>query len=336
MGILDKMKNLFTEEVDEPIEKKEPKKVEVKKEVKKEAKKEINKEIKREKPIVEQKREIQKQERKIEIAPARKETAMLYEKEIEEEPVVKREKTLPLYFSDEDFNDLPPKKEKPVVREFYREKKKEEKVEEKKYFKPSPIISPVYGILDKNYKKDDITTKEADRSYDPANLTVDDIRNKAYGTLEDDLERNLIKETVIEEKESAIDIFDELKETELKKDIKEEVHEVESKEVEEIKNEKLEEEAEELTRQIALQRKQIEEINEKLKTNIQPEKEHITSRKIDNILEELDEIEELIPDKTKETELDVNTKEENEDNNDKVKESDLLNLIDSMYEARDE
>mgnify|MGYP003291551402 CR=1 FL=1 len=34
-----------------------------------------------------------------------------------------------------------------------------EKKEDRTYFKPSPIISPIYGILDKNYKKEDVVAK---------------------------------------------------------------------------------------------------------------------------------------------------------------------------------
>ena len=34
------------------------------------------------------------------------------------------------------------------------------KQHEKKTFHPSPIISPIYGVLDQNYKKDDIVTKK--------------------------------------------------------------------------------------------------------------------------------------------------------------------------------
>ncbi len=59
-----------------------------------------------------------------------------------------------------------------------------EKKEEKTYFKPSPIISPIYGILDKNYKKEDVREKKEVRitsSYSRTNVSVDDIRNKAYG-----------------------------------------------------------------------------------------------------------------------------------------------------------
>ena len=59
-----------------------------------------------------------------------------------------------------------------------------EKREEKAYFKPSPIISPIYGILDKNYKKEDVVSKKEVRittNYSRSNVSVDDIRNKAYG-----------------------------------------------------------------------------------------------------------------------------------------------------------
>lgn len=70
-----------------------------------------------------------------------------------------------------------------------------EKKEEKTYFKPSPIISPIYGILDKNYKKEDVVQKKDIRlttNYTRSNVSVDDVRNKAYGD-------NAIKEEVEEE-----------------------------------------------------------------------------------------------------------------------------------------
>lgn len=55
--------------------------------------------------------------------------------------------------------------------------------EEKTYFKPSPIISPIYGILDKNYRKEDVKEKKEIRltGYTRSNMNVDDIRAKAYG-----------------------------------------------------------------------------------------------------------------------------------------------------------
>lgn len=59
-----------------------------------------------------------------------------------------------------------------------------EKKEEKSYFKPSPIISPIYGILDKNYRKEDVVQKKDIRlttNYTRTNVSVDDVRDKAYG-----------------------------------------------------------------------------------------------------------------------------------------------------------
>lgn len=59
-----------------------------------------------------------------------------------------------------------------------------EKKEEKTYFKPSPIISPIYGILDKNYKKEDVVQKKEIRitsNFTRSNVSVDDVRDKAYG-----------------------------------------------------------------------------------------------------------------------------------------------------------
>lgn len=62
-----------------------------------------------------------------------------------------------------------------------------ERKEEKVGFKPSPIISPIYGILDKNYKKEDVVQKKEVRlssGYSRGNLNVDAVRNKAYGEAE--------------------------------------------------------------------------------------------------------------------------------------------------------
>lgn len=68
-----------------------------------------------------------------------------------------------------------------------------EKKEEKTYFRPSPIISPIYGILDKNYKREDVVTKRDVRltsTYARESLNVDEVRNRAYGALEDELISN--------------------------------------------------------------------------------------------------------------------------------------------------
>ena len=195
MGLMNKLKNLFTEEVEEEIE--EP--------------------IKKEMVKV----EIPSPPVKEEIVPKVEEKEEIVEKPKEEEYKFP-------FFDDEDFHALEKKEEKPKEEprrsSYQRKPQKEEKKEtytspvynphkeEKKAFKPTPIISPVYGILDKNYNKEDIRSKGTKlRSYyDPKEATVDEIRNKAYGTLEDDIETTLFgrefeePEEIKEEREEII------------------------------------------------------------------------------------------------------------------------------------
>ena len=69
-----------------------------------------------------------------------------------------------------------------------------EKKDEKTVFKPSPIISPIYGILDKNCKKEDVVQKKDVRittSYSRSRVSVDDVRNKALGV---DMNEEIIKQ----------------------------------------------------------------------------------------------------------------------------------------------
>ena len=66
-----------------------------------------------------------------------------------------------------------------VVEEKEEKPKKETKKKDTTPFKPSPVISPVYGILDQNYTKEDIIVK-TDVGVTTPNL--DDVRKKAYGT----------------------------------------------------------------------------------------------------------------------------------------------------------
>ena len=95
-------------------------------------------------------------------------------------------------------NSFEPEKElypsKHYEKDLYNASKEETKKEEKKIFKPTPIISPIYGILDKNYHKEDIISRndKVDKvKEEPAEPSIDSIRNKAYGTLEDELENTL-------------------------------------------------------------------------------------------------------------------------------------------------
>jgi len=191
MGFLDKVKNMFIEEIEED---EEP----VKKEV-------IQVEIPS--PKVEEPKEV-----------------------VEEKVTEKREEkfVFPVYFDDKDFEDLEKKEEikqivkpepvrkveKTPVREAYGIKKEEEI--KKKNFTPTPIISPVYGVLDKNYRKEEIKTRKRVSSYEyrgNEKVDIDDVRNKAYGTLENELEDNLFKKTSVlfndEVETEAINIFEE-------------------------------------------------------------------------------------------------------------------------------
>ena len=166
MGLLDKLKNMFTEE---EVEENEP----IKKEV-------FQVEIPA--PKIEEKEDIEEEIKK-------------------EEPTKREEKfVFPVYFDDADFDDEPKKeKVKPVIPE--KKIAPVKKPEVKKTFKPSPVISPVYGVLDKNYKKEDIVAKRPSTSREDyfnykgsdEAIAFEDIRKKAFGTLEDELENTLTK-----------------------------------------------------------------------------------------------------------------------------------------------
>ena len=219
MGILDKVKNLFTE----PEEPEEEIKVEqIKREVPK-----VVAEPKTVEPVV---------EKKIES------TENTYVEEKKEEPQLTREKVkTPIFFTEKDFADLEPEKPKKIEKKKEPEQKiqkREEKkqpysgsytstsilTKEKPTFKPSPIISPIYGILDKNYTKDDIVEKKDSREYKSHDVTsdrLDEVRNKAYGNLESDLVDTLYSEEIKPKQslkkqkiEEEIDLFDELEKEE--------------------------------------------------------------------------------------------------------------------------
>lgn len=122
----------------------------------------------------------------------------------------------PVFFDEDDFEDLnltEKKEEKPKKVEIKKEEPKKEEIkpiyvgnvsldkEEKKVFKPTPIISPVYGILDKNYHKEDIVNRNEVVSEDVKEDSIDSVRNKAYGTLEDELENTLFGNSILFKKD---------------------------------------------------------------------------------------------------------------------------------------
>lgn len=180
MGLLDKVKNLFTEEVEieETEEIREPK---PKKKKKKEKEETIQKEvIKVEIPSPKETRRTRSYE---EIEPIEEK-----EKPIYREETPKEEYKFP-FFDDDDFDMVEVKKEeKPIKKEIKPEIYNPPK-EEKKIFKPSPIISPVFGFMDKDYSKEELIKSK--KAYNAKKATVDEIRDKAFGSLESDIESTL-------------------------------------------------------------------------------------------------------------------------------------------------
>lgn len=171
MGLLDKLKDIFSE----PVEEEES---------------------------------VRKEVSQIEIGIPKEEVNISENDMLRQDEKVKQK----IYFDDEDFDTLEKPKEKPRTYGF-----KENKKEEIKIFKASPIISPVYGVLDKNYHKEDIRNKNKVNdivSRSNSQVTVDDVRRKAFGTLEDEIENDLFKAEpfLIEEKLPIIetDLFDDL------------------------------------------------------------------------------------------------------------------------------
>lgn len=185
MGVFSKLKNIFYDEeyIDEPAE------AEVKK-----VDKVVKKEVEEAKPRVEEIK-ITREE------PKREETKRVVEEpkpsnDFSERELFRSERTFNFTEFDDD-EELPPRRNvlspEPKVAK-RTEVQKPAIPEQPKIFKPSPIISPIYGILDKDYKKDEVVSKPV-REEKPvikdSATTYDTVRRKAYGTLEDELEDTL-------------------------------------------------------------------------------------------------------------------------------------------------
>ena len=315
MKLFDKVKNLFTEEVEEE-------------------------------PVV------KKEVRHIEVAPPTRAEREPIVEEVKEEP--KKEEKF-VFFSDDDFKDLEkPKREEPVIKEevkSYRssfnqvtEDKKpyngatfSHVVDEKKPFKPSPIISPVYGVLDKNYSKDEVVTKPVvSRTYENKKISVDDIRNKAYGTVEDEIKDELLGNFKYEKEEETIindiDIFEELDKYEELDKLEQRINESKENTIEELDSKK-----EEILDELDNKKDEIldELITKKEDIIIEDELDEETlelSRQLENQKRQLDELNDFIEDNEEIEE----TEELDLEESDELNESELFDLIDSMYEKKDD
>lgn len=70
-------------------------------------------------------------------------------------------------------------------------------VKEKPKFKASPVISPVYGVLDKNYTKEEVKEKSedlAEMKRPSKKVDFEAVRKKAFGNLADEIKDNLMCE----------------------------------------------------------------------------------------------------------------------------------------------
>ena len=278
MGLLDKVKGILFDEEEIEIP-----------EIKPEPKKEIKKEIKEENPIKEIK--IPKDD--------------FSDREYKSESTF----TFPIDFEDEEPIKVLPKEEdrykkvetKPVQKRPQKDSRDFSdflnKKNEKHKFRPTPIISPVYGVLDQNYKKEDVIVKK-DILRRPNELSLDEVRKRAFGSLEEELEENLTNTKEIKiEKETT----------------KEEIKEVE-KPIDKMKT--IGELIEEDNKNIEIPEiDSIEEDNKEYNKNDHEKINDIPKNTIDDLLSR------------EETE----TKDEIDED-----EADLFSLIDSMYEEKGE
>ena len=56
------------------------------------------------------------------------------------------------------------------------------------------VNTPIYGVLDKNYTKDEVKVQDEDKYEIPRNskkVDFETVRNKAFGSLTDDIKNNM-------------------------------------------------------------------------------------------------------------------------------------------------
>ena len=281
MGVFSKLKNIFYDE--EVIEEPE---VELKK---------IDKEVRREveKPRIEEIKVMKPEPVREEVRQEIKQEEPKLEDSFVDRELFRSERKFSFTELDDDVDDLPPRKSvlNTETRTKQVEKPVQTEIETPRVFKPSPIISPIYGILDKDYKKEEIVPKkqETTKEVESNAKDYDYVRRKAYGTLEDDLEDTL---------NSMNKITPEV--------IKEEVKKIDTS-VEELENKS----------------NKIEELINKIENNTN---ENVSVGELEDKLEieHFDDEEDEEDEKTDKTMTDSTL------------EHDLFNLIDSMYDDKED
>ena len=204
MKLLEKVKDFFYEDSDEEGIDLRPEK------------------IKPEKPKKEKKEEIKKEsyneERTQRINIEYEEEKTSPNSEISEMELFRAERTFnfPVDLDEETVSDFTEKEKDeffgPTTRLRFEEDKKEISEDSKTKFRPSPVISPVYGILDKDYNVDDVEeiNKGDDHSLNKKINDYDAVRNKAYKQMDEEIEKTINKSKSIfynlDEKEEDVPI----------------------------------------------------------------------------------------------------------------------------------
>ena len=212
MGFLNKLKELFTdvEEIDE---------------------------VDSEEEVEEEKNELPKVMREAVLEEEKKHERE--EIEIKQIPPVKREQRFDFSRTiEKEFNATQNKSTLNVIKEVEKPKKvadlyqDDAKEKNKNHFRASPVISPVYGVLDKNYTKEEVMEKDdASSNLKRPSKKVDfeTVRKKAFGNLTDEIKDNLLCENCELLKEARRNAT--LKEDDLLYDISKEAEEADNKKI---------------------------------------------------------------------------------------------------------
>lgn len=221
-------------------------------------------------------------------------------------------------------------KEKEVTKRVSELYPKKEEVKEKPKFKATPVISPVYGILDKNYKKEEVKEKAEDTvemKRPSKKVDFETVRKKAFGNLVDEIKDNLMCENC--ELYREVKKISSLKEDDLLYDMT-----VDNKE--EVTIEKAYDDYEEFG--VAYEPKNTnnhgEEVvdnvqinNNQIEENSEEDKNRIDFEKLDQMIDE--------PEKEEVPRKNIPSRSEKKDEKKDAKvDDDFFELIDSMYKER--
>ena len=213
-------------------------------------------------------------------------------------------------FNDDDFMVTKPKPE-PIISPVREEPKRvlyqgSKRKEETKKFKPSPIISPIYGLLDEEGNRIKSDTLKAEKIKQEEEISLDVVRKKAYGNLDEELESTMKR--------------------------------LSKKTIEEAEND-MEKEEKELSRTKEKARKVKEEKPVVISSDDSDDDDDMILPNVN--FKEIDvdkEREKISKTKDKQSVNEQSSADDFDEDDDDTKEQDLFNLIDSMYqkEGKDE